>query len=358
MKTSAHSSNICQSAADSQQEARTRAVSASNGLDADTTNLFSSLSSLPVSLSQISPAAAASSFDWDYTLRLDSRPVEDMCVGAISSTSSGVVSSSEPPDGSSDNGSFSDWGDEDDLGSITDLENLLPEEEFEESNHPPATRPQENVADASVLTTQQEMTQVLPSRAIEESLGSENKDDDDDEEDQDAEGAPRFRRYQACQWSEKFEELVAYQKAYGHCSVPHTSRDAPSLGRWVKRQRYQYKLFQEGRPESTMTPERIAALENVGFVWESHEGTWEARYNELVEFYREHGHSNVPSGYVNGKLATWVKYQRRQYKMLKNTLDQGRTLASTSKQKSSLTWDRVQKLQSLEFEWQLRRSNK
>lgn len=43
--------------------------------------------------------------------------------------------------------------------------------------------------------------------------------------------------------------------------------------------------------------------------------TWEARYEELVAYFNENGHSNVPSNYEeNRQLATWVSSQRYLYK--------------------------------------------
>lgn len=52
-------------------------------------------------------------------------------------------------------------------------------------------------------------------------------------------GVNRFRHYQADQWSTMLEELLAYKRKFGDCNVPHTSKEFPALGRWVKRQRYQ-----------------------------------------------------------------------------------------------------------------------
>ena len=76
----------------------------------------------------------------------------------------------------------------------------------------------------------------------------------------------RFRGYQADQWTEKFEELCAFMNKNGHCQVPHGYPVNESLARWTKRQRYQYKLSRlEGKP-STMTEDRIAALNVLGFV--------------------------------------------------------------------------------------------
>jgi hypothetical protein len=162
------------------------------------------------------------------------------------------------------------------------------------------------------------------------------------EQEEEEDAARRFRPYQAEQWSEKFEELLAFRAERGHCCVPHTFDENPSLARWVKRQRYQYKLKIESKP-STMTDERIVALEQVGFVWDSHGAAWMERWNELHEFQQEHGHANVPSNYAKSpQLATWVKCQRRQYKLFNN----GKA--------TNMTLERLQRLESVGFEWELR----
>lgn len=165
-----------------------------------------------------------------------------------------------------------------------------------------------------------------------------------EEDDEDA--ARRFRPYQAEQWTEKFEELLEFRKGRGHCCVPHTFEENPSLARWVKRQRYQYKLKVEGKP-STMTDERIVALEQVGFVWDSHGAAWLERWQELVYFQQQYGHANVPSNHPqNPQLATWVKCQRRQYKLFWDG------------KPSNMNLERIQRLESVGFEWELRMSHK
>lgn len=89
--------------------------------------------------------------------------------------------------------------------------------------------------------------------------------------------------------------------------VPHTYKENPPLARWVKRQRYQYKLKVEGKI-STMTDERVALLENIGFIWDSHAAAWAEKLQELKEYTKLRGDCNVPSTYPgNPQLATWVK---------------------------------------------------
>jgi Helicase associated domain len=120
----------------------------------------------------------------------------------------------------------------------------------------------------------------------------------------------------------------------------------PTRSSWVKRQRYQYKLRQEGKP-SFLTDERVAVLDRLGFVWDSHSSVWEQRFHELQEFQRQFGHSNVPYNYKNPKLASWVKAQRREMRAFK----EGKTI-------SPEMFQRFLSLEKLDFCWQLRTSGR
>ena len=153
---------------------------------------------------------------------------------------------------------------------------------------------------------------------------------------------PRFRGYQKEQWDERFEELCEFHKKNGHCQVQNTQTESRPLARWVKRQRYQYRLRMEGKP-SAMTNERAKALEDLGFIWDSHSAAWDERLKELVEFKNTHRHCNVPSNYTaNPSLASWVKSQRRQYKLFREG------------QPSTMTINRIIELEKISFEWEIR----
>jgi hypothetical protein len=160
-------------------------------------------------------------------------------------------------------------------------------------------------------------------------------------EQQDEEDVQRFRPYQAKLWKIKFAELMEFKQQMGHCCVPHTSGKHPSLARWVKTQRYQYKLKIEGK-ESTMTDERVVVLDEHGFIWDSHGAAWQERWNELAQYKGLYGNCNVPSNYSsNPQLATWIKCQRRQRKLY----FEGKVNTTTP--------ERMAKLESLGFEWEL-----
>jgi hypothetical protein len=193
----------------------------------------------------------------------------------------------------------------------------------------------------------------------------------------------RFRSHQAENWMEKYEELLDYRLKNGDCLVPNQFPPNPSLAEWVKRQRYQvrrregvtqkgahlrvlcetkpwslltnmmlillflqYKLKCQGQ-HSSMSCDRVAALEKLGFVWNSHDAVWETRFVELKQYKGLFGDTNVPSNYeANPKLAIWIKRQRRQWKFLQ----EGKP--------STMTPYRVDKLVSIDFSWSGRKPKK
>ena len=180
------------------------------------------------------------------------------------------------------------------------------------------------------------------------------------------------------QWEERYNELLEFKKVHGHCFVPHSWEANLPLSRWVKRQRYQYKLkydelqqqqsqsqppsqHQGTAKRSALTYARERALEDIGFIWSTHNAVWEEKYYELHEYAKTHGHCNVPSKYpVNPKLSVWVRCQRRQYKLyyflMKNTNNSSNNTATKSTKqeqhvRSSMTPERIAKLESLGFDF-------
>jgi len=105
-----------------------------------------------------------------------------------------------------------------------------------------------------------------------------------------------------------------------------------NLGGWVhEMRRYRRTLVRQGannpspsrQPDeklveaaSVLTPDRIEALDGLGFAWEVarmnprsfRHDLWQERYDKLVEFHAEHGHCDVPK--EHGLLHRWCNNQR------------------------------------------------
>jgi len=144
---------------------------------------------------------------------------------------------------------------------------------------------------------------------------------------------------QEAAWTRHFSDLQNYKARYGDCLVPLSYADRPQLGLWVKEQRRHYMLLVQGR-KSHMTDDRIAKLESIGFVWDSHEATWWDRFNDLKAYRDLHGNCMVPTKYgPNPRLGTWVHHQRRQHRKLKKG------------KPSHMTKERMEALTSIGFCW-------
>ena len=124
-------------------------------------------------------------------------------------------------------------------------------------------------------------------------------------------------------WNAMVNELKAYKRLHGNCLVPATT----GLGSWVVRQR---DLYHKG----VLLPDRQEQLESLNFDWQTpsaFEKRWNNRLHELKAYKRLHGHCMVP---MRGKgLGPWVVRQRVLY------------------HKGSLSRDRQEQLESLNFVW-------
>eukprot|EP00978_Attheya_sp_CCMP212_P027228 scaffold91055_cov49-Attheya_sp.AAC.3 len=146
--------------------------------------------------------------------------------------------------------------------------------------------------------------------------------------------ANQKRKYSS--WDERFQDLLDFKKVNGHTNV--SQRSIP-LGPWVSTQRTQFRLLKEGK-DAIMTTVRREKLEGIGFVFVYHPKgpSWDVRFQELVDFKKINGHTNIPQ--CSGPLGRWVGDQR--ICLLKEGKD------------SILTIDRREKLESIGFQLKLR----
>jgi len=161
-------------------------------------------------------------------------------------------------------------------------------------------------------------------------------------------------------WFERWEQLCEYKAQYGNCLVSMAATTAKNcdddeatrlrqLASWVSVQRTQYALRQTGG-KSSMTNERITALESIGFNWKVHNSTageskqqrkWNARFRELMVYRRENGDCNVPMRYGhNPRLGYWVHNQRKEFR------DYIRDIKD-----NFITEEKIMDLDSIGFDW-------
>ena len=162
-------------------------------------------------------------------------------------------------------------------------------------------------------------------------------------------------------WESMFDALKSYKAKHGDSLVPATYPDNPKLGNFVDNSRQLYRLKLEAkdttdsrRYDVMMSDERIERLNSIGFVWNLYEHSWNKRYEELKEYVAKHGNCLVPWNYhKNVQLGMWVTKQRRNYQVRK----QDENNAKPNDYEVVLTDDRIQKLDELEFVWEVHEVN-
>lgn len=102
----------------------------------------------------------------------------------------------------------------------------------------------------------------------------------------------------AALWAQRLRELRVYRTLHGHVNVP---KAAGALGRWVVRQR---ELHKKGKLE----PSRTSSLASLGFVWNTNEAAWAAKYSLLRSYLALNGHVCVPI--ADRSLGMWVAKMR------------------------------------------------
>jgi hypothetical protein len=130
------------------------------------------------------------------------------------------------------------------------------------------------------------------------------------------------------EWEDALATLKTFIAREGHCRVPQNHVEGGfKLENWVNRQR---------NKKSTMGIERRQQLDAVGFIWDPYEATWEEGFAALKTFKAREGDCRVPQSHVEGTfvLGKWVSNQRIK--------------------KESMSAERKQRLDAIEFLWRLR----
>jgi hypothetical protein len=106
-------------------------------------------------------------------------------------------------------------------------------------------------------------------------------------------------------WEQRFADLAAFKAAHGHCNVPSSYPEDPSLAVWVFNCRRQ-------RKQGSLDADRVRRLDAIGFAWAVRTRRfvardWDAMLAQLNAFHREHGHANVPHAWPRSpELAAWL----------------------------------------------------
>jgi len=126
-------------------------------------------------------------------------------------------------------------------------------------------------------------------------------------------------------WDEWIGRLVHYRNIEGHSRVPALfAANGYRLGSWVNSQR---------QKKSKLSDNQIIRLNQLDFVWDPFDADWESGFNALEKYRKRVGNCRVSQDYSEHdyRLGSWVAAQRSK--------------------KSSLSEDRINRLEELDFVW-------
>jgi hypothetical protein len=129
-------------------------------------------------------------------------------------------------------------------------------------------------------------------------------------------------------FAQNLELLKGYVAREGHARVPHGYvDDGVRLGNWVSNLRV---------TRATVPPERVAKLDEAGFVWDPYAEHHDRHLDVLRRYVARTGHARVPQSHVEEglKLGVWV--------------------ASLRARRATLAANRIAELDTLGFVWSVR----
>ncbi len=105
-------------------------------------------------------------------------------------------------------------------------------------------------------------------------------------------------------WDEIHATLAEFFKLQGHCNVPPDWSADPELARWIYAQRI-------ARKRGQLTAEQIRRLDEMGFAWTAHEADWDAMFEELAGVLRAQARPGGTGHRASAELKRWMLTQRQ-----------------------------------------------
>lgn len=109
-------------------------------------------------------------------------------------------------------------------------------------------------------------------------------------------------------WEKHYAAAEQYYADHGdlRVNISDNKTGGVALGRWIA----QMRTYRKSNIQSAyLTPERIAALDAIGMVWDVPDYLWEKNFAAAVEYHREYGNLDIPVDYVNQngvRLGAWI----------------------------------------------------
>jgi len=142
-------------------------------------------------------------------------------------------------------------------------------------------------------------------------------------------------------------DFIAHRARHGKDVVPdeasqelvHNFQEC-DLSNWIAHMNQGREKLNKHQ-ESEITQQHVNILNEIGFPWiRSNEERWNDNFLSLLKFREETGHCNVPAKDDTVRLGKWVLWQRHKYKDM-----------LVDENKSAMAEERIQKLESIGFNW-------
>ena len=147
------------------------------------------------------------------------------------------------------------------------------------------------------------------------------------------------------EWNLHYQQLQQYIAAHGPSTTPKLKKTHPKLANWLNTQHRQMTFKARGE-KSRLDDDKYNKLKALG--WNFRQlVNWDDRFKELQDYYQKHGHFEAAGiATENPDLASWVTVQRKQYAKFQE------------QKKSSMTLERIDKLNSINFPWRMKETGK
>lgn len=141
-------------------------------------------------------------------------------------------------------------------------------------------------------------------------------------------------------WEKNYAAAKRYYQEHGNLLVNIGENDycGVTLGKWIAQLR-SYKKSHTG--SAYLSPERVAAMDAIGMVWDVPDYLWEQNYRAAEQYYREHGSLSVAHDYVDKAgvcLGAWLSKMRM-------------ARGNTNYRGAALTEEQIRRLDALGMNW-------
>ena len=126
-------------------------------------------------------------------------------------------------------------------------------------------------------------------------------------------------------WEQNFLACMKYKLEHGHLDIPAdaVSEEGLAIGAWVRR----IRQIRAGKAAGRLTESQIQRLDGIGFPWDDHfTKQWNDGLDRLLSYKEKHGHTNVPTMYVDETGFTLGRWLKRQQDNPKLSTDKKRKL--------------------------------